>query len=90
MDRFDELTKTLAQSTSRRQALKVLGGSLAGGLPPGGCAHVLACAVRRHRWVGVPIHPRVVHAAPLDNLQRDVGVTHVRGTAPMWTHVTIS
>ncbi len=32
MDRFDELTKTLAQSTSRRQALKVLGGSLAGGL----------------------------------------------------------
>jgi hypothetical protein len=31
-DRFDNLTRALARGTSRRQALKLLGGSLAGGL----------------------------------------------------------
>jgi hypothetical protein len=31
-DRFDDLTRALARGTSRRQALKLLGGSLAGGL----------------------------------------------------------
>jgi hypothetical protein len=31
-ERFDDLTRTLATTTTRRQALKLLGGSLAGGL----------------------------------------------------------
>jgi len=31
-DRFDDLARTLATGTSRRQALKLLGGSLTGGL----------------------------------------------------------
>ncbi len=31
-NRFDDLTRALAQGTSRRQALRLLGGSLAGGL----------------------------------------------------------
>jgi hypothetical protein len=31
-DRFDDLTRALASGMSRRQALKLLGGSLAGGL----------------------------------------------------------
>ncbi len=31
-DRFDDLTKALARGVSRRDALKLLGGSAAGGL----------------------------------------------------------
>ncbi len=31
-NRFDDLARSLAHGTSRRQALKLLGGSLAGGL----------------------------------------------------------
>ncbi len=31
-DRFDDLTRSLGTGISRRQALKLLGGSLAGGL----------------------------------------------------------
>jgi hypothetical protein len=34
-NRFDDLTRTLATSTSRRQALKLLGGGLLAALIPG-------------------------------------------------------
>ena len=34
-NRFDDLTRTLATSTSRRQALKLLGGGLLAALVPG-------------------------------------------------------
>src|SRR6476661_10001276 len=34
-NRFDDLTRTLAQGTSRRQALKLFGGGLLGALVPG-------------------------------------------------------